>query len=879
VDAAGAWTRPPNRGSLGRRWPIRRRAAAWRASSLLAAAVAIAALAVTSAFERQASPVAGTDRARPDLGRLPLSFEANRGQVPPRFDFLARTAAGSFLLGPAGARVLLSGAGKRGASLSLSLPGSSPGAPQALSRLPGDVNYLVGQDRAAWRTGIPTFARVRYPAVWPGVALDWYGDGRRLEYDFRLQPGADPETIRMRFGGARALRVAGNGDLLISTRGGTMRQRAPVAYQAVNGERQPVDAAFSLRGGSIGFRLGPYDASRPLVIDPVVLAYSTYLGGDGFDGAAGVTVDGSGAAYVVGSTSSSDFNLVNSIEGDSNDSDIFVSKLTPSGNALAYSTYLGGNQFDQAGGIAVDPAGSAYITGTTNSTDFNIKNPLPLGGVLAGGLNQDVFVSKLTPQGNDLVYSTYLGGANNDVAHAIAVDPSGAAYVTGVATGDLADFPLVNQIQTNQPSNDAFVSKLVPAGTSLAYSTYLGGNGDEEASGIAVDPSGAAYVTGVTSSTTSAPNPFPLVNAFEGDPGDGQSDAFVSKLVPAGTSLAYSTFLGGDAFDLGSAIAVDGGGAAYVTGSTASTDFPSSGPIQANQPDTDAFVTKLLPTGNALGYSTYLGGDAIDMGQGIAVTPSGAAHVTGTTESTNFPTVSPLPGGTDHSGDDPFVSQLTSSGGGLGFSTLLGGSGDDTAAGIAADPSGADYVVGLTSSTDFRTLGPIEGDSASSDAFISNLAGPPQPPAGAGGGGACAGRTATLTGTDGPDVLTGTAGPDVIAGLGGDDQIRGLAGADAVCGGAGRDRLIGGKGKDRLLGEAGRDRLAGGKGKDKLVGAGGKDKLIGGKANDKLKGGPGKDNLSGGGGRDKLKGGGGKDTCTGGPSKDAAGGCERRRSI
>jgi Beta-propeller repeat/RTX calcium-binding nonapeptide repeat (4 copies) len=821
---------------------------------------------------------ATADHPSASLAGLPLSFEANRGQAPADTDFIARTAAGSFLLGPGGARVALSGEGGHHAALSLSLPGASPGRPRALSPLPGKVNYLVGQKPSAWHRGIPTFARAHYPDVWPGIGVDWRGNGRRLEYDFTLAPAADPNDIRIRIGGARDVHLAADGDLVISAPGGTMREVAPVAYQPSRGGRLPVRVSYAVSGRTVAFRLGRYDSSRPLVIDPVVLAYSTYLGGNDTDGATGVAVDGSGSAYVVGTTFSSDFNLANSIEGNSAVGDVFISKLNPAGNALVYSTYLGGNTDDEGAAIAVDPGGSAYITGNTNSTDFNVVNALPTGGALSGGSNSDVFIAKLTPPGNDLSYSTYLGGTNNDFGRAIAVDSTGAAYVTGIATGSVANFPLVNPIQGTLTSNDAFVSKLVPAGTSLAYSTYLGGNGDDQGLGIAVDSSHAAYVTGLTASTTTPPNPFPVVNAFETDPGDAQADGFVTKVNPAGSAFSYSTYLGGDATDLANAIALDGSGAAYVTGLTSSTDFPASGPIQGDQAGQDAFVTKLLPTGNALGYSTYLGGDGFDNGTGIAVTPSGSAHVIGTTLSTNFPAVSPLAGGTASAGDDPFVSQLTAAGNALTFSTLLSASGDDSGAAIAVNPSGDDFVVGQTASSDFPTLGPIEGDSFNSDAFIAKLAAP-VPPSAPGAPGSCVGRTATITGTDGPDVLTGTPGPDVIAGLGGDDRIQGLAAADVVCGGAGRDRLIGGKGKDRLLGEAGRDRLSGGKGKDKLVGGAGKDKLIGGKANDKLKGGPGKDRLTGGAGADRLKGGGGRDTCTGGPSKDSAGGCELRRSI
>jgi hypothetical protein len=804
------------------------------------------------------SPPSKAAHAERQLGALPLSFEENRGQAGAAVDYIARMPGGSLLLGPSGARVRLAGAHGRQAALSLRLPGSAPAEPRALDPLPGKVNYLVGDDPSEWRTDIPTSARVRYPEVWPGIDLDWHGDGRRLEYAFRLAPGVDPAAIALRVGGARGLRVAANGDLVIAVAGGTVRQRAPVAYQPKRGRRDPVPASFSVEGRRIGFSLGPHDPTRPLVIDPV-LVYSTYLGGNSVDTASHIAVDSTGAAYVTGQTFSTDFNQVNPIMGEDDPpgADAFVSKLNPAGSALVYSTYLGGDASDGASGIAVDSAGAAYVAGQTDSTNFCTGAGCSVEGDSVG---TDAFVAKLTPAGNALAYSTYLGGDGSDSASGIAIDSSGAAYVTGV-TGS-SDFctGLGCSIEGDSALDDAFISKLNPAGSALVYSTYLGGDASDLGNGIAVDSAGAAYVTGQTDS-----NDFCTGAGCSLESHSDGFDAFVSKLTPAGSGLAYSTYLGADEADFGFGIAVDSAGAAYVTGQTDSTDFDTVGPIEGDSALDDAFVSKLNPAGSGLAYSTYFGGDASDIGTAIAVDSAGAAYVTGQTISTDFDTVNPIEG--DSAVADSFVSKLTPAGSGLAYSTYLGGDGIDSGFGIAVDSAGAAYVTGSTDSTDFDTVGQIEGDSASFDAFVFKV-GEPQPPlaglspAGPPGTGpsptaaaTCAGKPAMILGTDKKDVLTGTERADVIAGLGGRDRIRGLGGDDRICGGKGGDRVNPGAGQDRVLGQAGNDTLSGGGGNDRLNGGKGKDRLIGGP--------------------------GGRDLCAGGASKRdrAAGSCEREPGV
>jgi hypothetical protein len=333
----------------------------------------------------------------------------------------------------------------------------------------------------------------------------------------------------------------------------------------------------------VGFRVAAYDRGKPLVIDPI-LAYSTYLGGGSDDDGYAIAVDGSGNAYVTGYTLSSDFPTTGALQGaNGGPVDVFVSKLNPSGSALVYSTYLGGGTNDYGYGIAVDDAGNAYVTGDTWSTDFPMSNPLQ--GTNAG--DDDAFVTKLNASGSALVYSTYLGGGFYDAGYAIAVDASRSVYVTGFTWS--TNFNTAAPLQgIKGGSEDAFVSKIDASGAALVYSTYLGGASFEEGHGIAVDGSGNAYVTGYTASTN-----FPTAGPFQGA-NAGSYDAFVSKINSAGSALAYSSYLGGGSDDSGNGIAVDGSGNVYVTGYTASTNFPTAGPFQGTKSaGNDAFVSKI----------------------------------------------------------------------------------------------------------------------------------------------------------------------------------------------------------------------------------------------------------------------------------------------
>jgi hypothetical protein len=582
----------------------------------------------------------------------------------------------------------------------------------------GKVNYLRGSDPSAWVTEVPTYEAVRYSELYDGVDLVYYSNDRgQMEYDFEVAPGADSSKISLRFSGTESIRVdETTGDLVISTLAGELRHHEPIAFQYLPDGKHRVDARYETSGGGkVSFQVGEYDASIPLIIDPII-GYSTYLGGSGdIDFASSVAVDGAGNAYLTGSTNSANFPTLSPFDGtfggDQFNYDAFVTKMNVSGTAMIYSTYLGGSSDDNGLGIAIDSAGQAYIAGFTNSSDFPTASAFQ---ALRNGTAYDGFLTKLNAGGSGLVYSTYLGGSQNDSALSVAVDGSGFAYVTGETSS--SNFPTAApfQVAYGGGASDAFITKFNQAGSGLVFSTYLGGIGDDLALGIAVNSSGV-HVAGATTSTN-----FPLANAADGTYGGGGFfDGFITKLNAAGSALTYSTYLGGSDYDGARGIALDSGGNAYVTGITASTNFPVLSSFQATRSGTsdDAFVTKVSAVG-ALVYSTYLGGTGTDHGSSIAVDPAGTAYVTGSTSSTNFPTADPLQA-TSGGATDAFVTNISASGSSLVFSTYIGGSSFDDGISIALDSAQNVYVAGGTDSANFPTVGPFQAArSGASDAFL-----------------------------------------------------------------------------------------------------------------------------------------------------------------
>jgi hypothetical protein len=679
---------------------------------------------------------ASNDQFLQSYGQIPLSFEVNRGQTAAEVDFLSQGNGYSLFLTPTETVLSLqkppraTGDGTAtpdAAVLRSRFVGANP-QPQVVGvdQLASTSNYLIGNDPSQWQTNIANFGRVEYHNLYPGVDLVFYGNQRQLEYDYVVAPGTDPGVIKLAIDGTESMTLDDQGDLVLHTSGGDVLEHAPVVYQDSGGVRQPVSGQFVLEGdGQVGFALGAYDHSQPLIIDPV-LSYSTYLGGAGEDDGYGIAVDAAGNAYLTGNTGSTNFpttaDAVQTSFG--GNADAFVAKLNPTGTALVYSTYLGGSGGDFSYGIAVDGSGNAYVTGQTNSANF----PTTSGAFQRtyGGGNTDAFVAKLNPTGTALVYSTYLGGSDNDSGEGIAVDAAGDAYVTSATAS--ANFPTTaGALQTSFGGNgfyDAFVAKLNPTGTALVYSTYLGGSNNDYGAGIAVDAAGDAYLTGYTASTN-----FPTTaGALQTPYGGGNTDAFVAKLNPTGTALVYSTYLGGTGDDRGLGIAVDAAGNAYVTGYTASTNFPTTGGAfqrtYGGGGNVDAFVAKLNPMGTALVYSTYLDGSDDDYGVGIAVDAAGNAYVTGITASANFPTTADALQ-TSYGGGpyDAFLTKLNPTGTALVYSTYLGGTGDDSGLGIAVDAAGNAYVTG-TASTNFPiTAGALQTSYGGSyDAFVTKFA-------------------------------------------------------------------------------------------------------------------------------------------------------------
>jgi beta-propeller repeat-containing protein len=676
---------------------------------LVASAWGGATLSRSQQTAHQIKPDAATKaRVNEAYGQLPLSFEANDGQTDPAVDFISRGNGYTLFLTPRAAVIALPAT-----VLRMKFVGSETKARAAgENELAGKVNYLTGKDPKQWRTGISTYAKVVYQNLYPGVDLVYYGNQRQLEYDFVVGPGTDPNIIALSFEGADQVTVDAQGELLLRANGSEIRQRKPLIYQEVDGVRHEVAGNYKLRDrNTVGFQLGNYDASRPLVIDPV-LVYSTFLGSSADDVGWDIAVDAAGNAYVVGHTEQlttpSVFpTTVGAFDTTHNgDQDVFVTKLNASGSALIYSTFIGGNNIDLARGLEIDAAGNAYLTGITTSTDFP-TTPGAFDTIHNGGFF-DAFVAKLNPTGSALIYSTFLGSPASDVSTGLAIDAAGNAYVTGSTSG--SGFPTTVGAFDTTPNGalDLYVTKLNASGTALIYSTLLGGGDDEAEARIEVDASGNAYLGG---NTFSADYPT-TVGAFDTTHNGSfnvftRPDAFITKLNPTGSALVYSTFLGGDSSDFARDLAIDSTGNVYVTGSTASTDFPTTvGAFDTTRHDpggSDIFVTKLNSTGSALIYSTLLGGEAFEETRAIDVDSAGNAYITGATGSADFPTTPDAFDRTYNISGDAFVTVLNPTASALIYSTFVGELRSDLGNGIDVDASGSIYVTGQTTSANFPT--------------------------------------------------------------------------------------------------------------------------------------------------------------------------------
>jgi hypothetical protein len=660
---------------------------------------------------------AGEPQREPRLqemfGRLPLYFVENRGQVASEVSYYLQGRNSVYFTSRGMTLALTSENGKR-CAVAVDIVGARRGLkPAAEDRTEAVVSYFKGP-RPDWKTGISTYGTVLYQEAWPGIDLSWSGTAGRLEDTLVVRPGADPKRIRIRYRGATSVKLDQTGGLVVETPAGGFRVDRPLAYQEVDGKREEVPVRFALakKGGNpvYGFKLGKYDRSRPLVIDPVVLVYCGYIEGASDDMLHGIAVDAAGNAYVVGESRSSEASFPVTVGPDLTynaaglATDAFVAKVKADGTGLAYAGYIGGASNDYGYGIAVDNAGAAYVTGYTYSNEASF--PVVGGPDLTYNGRTDAFVAKVKPDGTGLVYCGYIGGDGFEHGQGIAVDGAGIAYVTGYAGSDETTFPVAvgPDLTYNGDVNDAFVAKVAADGTVLLYAGYIGGDGDDRGHAIAVDAAGNAYVAGETGSDQRT---FPVTAGPDLTHNGGMRDVFVTKIKADGTALVYAGYIGGDADDLGYGIAVDAAGNAYVTGETGSdqTTFPVTvGPdLTFNSimlAYRDAFVAKVKTDGTGLVYAGYIGGGNDDKGHAIAVDGAGNAYIAGETWSTEatFP-VTADPDPTYNGGiHDAFVVAVNAVGTALLYAGYIGGASTDLGYAIAVDRAGNAYVGGWTAS-------------------------------------------------------------------------------------------------------------------------------------------------------------------------------------
>ena len=677
------------------------------------------------------SPDAALSQARTVLARLPLRFEANRGQWNPAVRYAARANGYALLLTAAGPVVAFPSSQR----VAIRLLQSNPAAPiDALDPLPSHTDYFLGS-RDRWHTGIPNYSRVRYGAVYPGIDVVYYGNPSRLEYDFVLQPGADPRAIRLNFRGAGHLRITAEGDLAFESAGTPMVQEKPVIYQqdGPTAMRRQVQGRYVLIARNVvGIRLEHYDRTEPLVIDPT-LVYATFMGGSGADQITAVKLDSAGRLYVAGSTATNDLVATTNTYQAANAGliDIFIAVIdtTPGkGFPILYFSYAGGTGNDIPTAMALDSSSNIYLTGTTNSTDF----PTAGAAIQTAGAGSNIvsgFVLELNPGlssgTSSLVYSSYLGGTTgNQSANGIALDPGGNIYVIG--TTKSTDFPVSSTAyqSTLNGLQDAFLCKINPTSSTLAYSTYLGGEFEDDGRGIAIGSNGLVYFAVNTNSTL-----FPLAGASYQSNLAGNYDIAIGAMdmTQSGSgSLVYATYFGGSDNDEARRLSLDANGNLLLTGFTLSCDFPVT--PDAIQPvyggNGDAFVLVVNPANPAfLLYSSYLGGDDGEVGFDIAADNAGFLYITGYTISANFPTTVNAPQPLWGRGIDIFVTKLQRGSAGLSglqWSTYYGGKGVNEGLALVVGPDGTVYVAGYAGSGFQATSGATQGafDGGYSDGFI-----------------------------------------------------------------------------------------------------------------------------------------------------------------
>ena len=710
----------------------------------------------------------------PVRARMPVLFEPNVGQFPGHLDYVARSGGTRIALRDTEVRVAQgSGDMIRVTGWKLARATRASATHESSSTR---ANYLLGSNPSLWRRDVPTYRRVTYHEVYPRIDVTYYGGPQGLEFDFLVAPGGDPNVIRLAFDAS--VRVDDSGNIALDEEDGRVVLRAPSTYQLREGTRQPAASRFvRLTAMEIGLEVDDYDRSLPLVIDPV-LAFSTFVGGGGSEAAYDVAVNGEGEAYIVGSATA-DFpatpGAYATVSGGSTEA--FIARLSADGSSLLFATYLGGSGVDGASGVALDPSGNVYVTGSTTSPNFPSVNAFQpayrqTACTVFGPLTtpcRDAFVAKLSPNGDALLYSTFFGGSDHDDGIDIAVDAAGQAHILGVTSS--GDLPLRNAFDSIYvPSScgnevvqnrcpDAFVAKLDAAGTNLVFATYLGGDNDDRAGGIAIDAAGRVVAVGATNSSD-----FPTTAALQPSKAGGTCgvvpvaaypcfDLFVTRLTSNG-ALDVSTYFGGTGDDRGADLALAADGSIWITGNTTSTDLPLRDPIQpaigGPSPSTgsgclpvsglvtivcpDAFVVKLDANAAALLKSTYLGGSYRDEARSIALDGAERVAITGVTQSPDFPVADawqpainaryPCPTFALSECSDVFVSVLQADAGSLAYSTYLGTYGDDEGWAVAAAPDGGLFVSGQAVGSFPTTTGVFRNAFGGVEAFVTKLFAP-----------------------------------------------------------------------------------------------------------------------------------------------------------
>ncbi len=712
----------------------------------------------------------------------PLFFEKNMGQFDSEVDFVSRNDNLNLYLSSGHAKISFDPLDKKNYIKIILLDTDQIPQSKGVNQKQGKINYFSGQEKETWQHNIPLYEKVTYQSVYPGINLLYYGNNGKFEYDFIVAPYIDYRIIKLKFEGIEKMELNGTGDLLLYTEQGTIVQKAPLVYQENNYEKQIIESQYLLTDNNqVSFQIADYDETRPLIIDPV-LTYASYLGNKNNEEGNDIVVDSDRNTYIVGSTTSVDFPINNPLQNKHGGGkyDLFVSKFDAN-NALVFTTYLGGSANDKGLSIAVDQTGYIYIAGETDSRDFPIR--LPIQSTLSGNNNcnegksdcNDAFIAKLNKDGSELLFSTYLGGNNKEIARSIAVDNEENVYIAGVTTS--YNFPVQNEIQSTLKQQEAsegklrelcgvslsiknygdiFISKLDTKNISYIFSTYLGGTCVDAAFGIDLDNSKNIFVTGMTASpdfpvqidadvcselNITEEECLPFQENFK-----FQTDIFLLKLNPEGNKILYATYFGDSGAEIGLDVATDNAGSAYITGYTDSPNLGHLNPFQGKHGGgRDAFIAKFSAEKGGLLYSSYLGGDKDDEGHGIAVNTENEIYIAGKTSSDDFPVNNPIRGIYGGKGD-AFISKLcfpvedenrsiddpcklsdeSSNLLRLVYSSYLGGSAKDSVKSISLTENinPEIFLVGKTKSTDLTTVNSLTGftiNQGKEDVFIAKL--------------------------------------------------------------------------------------------------------------------------------------------------------------